>query len=66
MVFRYSEHLSKEMFLDEDISNIRKTNLYYFLFPLFTAKCSYDETKIYFSVMSAILARFQHIRKKCS
>lgn len=38
------------MILDENISDTTKTNLHYFIYPLFTAKCSYDETKITSSV----------------
>lgn len=45
LVFRYNEHLGKGTILDEDISDMRKTNLHYFISPLFTANCSYDGTK---------------------
>lgn len=38
------------MILDADISDMSKTNLHYFISLLFTIKCSYDETKITFSV----------------
>lgn len=52
LVFRYNEHLGKKTILDEGISDMRKTNLHYFISPLFTitAYCSYDGTKRTFSI----------------